>query len=247
MPLFDPHTNKILLEAASKPPRVKRRYGLVGKPARTLSSSGPSRITAGGGGSGVGITGGSSRASMSTPWAGTPAAPGTAMPSGSDIVSQGYWGNVAANADSVLNHYLGWVPDPLIKSGAKQLIKTELAARYLGGMAPTTGLVASLGAAGPAASAAIRGTTAIASMLGLSPTVAGMAGVPTGRFGRLGIEVSAKLPQLAMMGIDPLDWATKAFGAQSALSHMANIGSQTAAAAVGAGGYLERGKRKGIY
>lgn len=219
MPLFEPHTQQLLLEITAKPRRKRTKSRLV--------SSG------GGGGYGGGFPSGKPGTTVGI-WTGTPPAPGTVMPSGSGILGQGIWGQVSQMADPALDHYLSFIPDPLLKFGAKQLAKTGLANQYLRGLGSSSATTAMDIISGGFKSG---GT-------GAAPAYTAGSSSP---FGILGDKVADKLGGLAAMGIDPLDWATKAFGAQSALSHMANIGSQTASAAVGAGGYLERGKRKGIF
>lgn len=260
MPLFDSYTQKLLLELTKKPRRSR-----TGKLTRSTGTStflgatgGPATVAAGGGGVGPGAlpSGPAAPSSVFPGFAGTAPAAGTMMPPGSDIFSQGAWSTVKRMVDPVIDHYSDMIPvigrDPLFKAGAKQFVKAELASRYLGGagmLSPATFAPAGAGSA----MSALAGTTmihgALSSLIGSMPAtaIAGAAGVPTGRFGRLGMEVSKKIPGLMAMGIDPLDWATKAFGADAAYSHMANIGSQTATSAIGAGGYLERGKRKGIF
>ena len=247
MPLFEPYTQNILLEATRK--RTKTRV----TPSSSLSSGG------GGGGGSMGVTG--ATGAMNTPWAGTPVAPGTQMPNIS-IPTQATWGSISKMADSYIDHYLnktnvlgnvvGGVvgavapgkgaaaqnaataigTDPAVKFGVKQGVKTILAQQYLG--SPSGQIMDLPSTIGNAIGQHVHG---------IAPSKPSSGS----RFGILGDKVSGKVGSLAAMGIDPLDWVTNAFGAQSALSHMSNIGSQTANAAVGAGGYLERGKRKGIY
>jgi hypothetical protein len=246
MPLFEPYTQNILLEAT----RRKRTTTRV-----TKSPSGGG----GGGGGSMGVTG--SAGAMNTPWAGTPVAPGTQMPDIS-IPTQATWGSISKMADSYIDHYLnktnvlgnvvGGVvgavapgkgaaaqaaataigTDPAVKFGVKQGVKTILAQQYLGSPSGQIGDIPSI--IGGAISQGVHG---------IPPSKPSSGS----RFGILGDKVSGKVGSLAAMGIDPLDWVTNAFGAQSALSQISGIGSQTANAAVGAGGYLERGKRKGIY
>jgi hypothetical protein len=246
MPLFEPYTQNILLEAT----RRKRTTTRV-----TKSPSGGG----GGGGGSMGVTG--STGAMNTPWAGTPVAPGTQMPDIS-IPTQATWGSISKMADSYIDHYLnktnvlgnvvGGVvgavapgkgaaaqnaasligTDPAVKFGVKQGVKTILAQQYLGSPSGQIEDIPSI--IGGAISQGVHG---------IPPSKPSSGS----RFGILGDKVSGKVGSLAAMGIDPLDWVTNAFGAQSALSQISGIGSQTANAAVGAGGYLERGKRKGIY
>lgn len=68
-----------------------------------------------------------------------------------------------------------------------------------------------------------------------------------GRFGYLGKFVADKLPQLANMGIDPLDFATNTFGADAALADFQNLASRPGKASRTAMGYYGRGKELGQY
>lgn len=58
--------------------------------------------------------------------------------------------------------------------------------------------------------------------------------------------LSDKIPDLVKMGIDPLDWTTKLLGADEAAASMENIGNR-ARSVKSAGGYLIPGQQKGIY
>lgn len=228
MALFDPYTTKILLEA-------------------TLGS---------GVGGGAGYGGPSpfgekkkklkKKSKIQTPSSilyGT-----AAVPPGTNIQTQAMIGGWKQQIDPLFDYY--WdktagkvTSDPLVKFGAKQALKTELAMRYLGGGGlagylsksdtdPKTGLtpedkeslVSSLGGVG--------------SLLGTKKS---------NRFGKLGTKVAEKLPQLAAMGIDPLDWATKTFGADDALRAFTSIPEKTRASLAGSMGYLQKGRSRGFY
>lgn len=67
------------------------------------------------------------------------------------------------------------------------------------------------------------------------------------RFGKIGTLVAAKMPKLAAMGIDPLDFATKTFGADDALAAYTEIPEKVRSSGFGAGGYLTKGMKQGIY
>lgn len=58
--------------------------------------------------------------------------------------------------------------------------------------------------------------------------------------------ISDKLPELAKMGIDPLDWATKLMGADEQAENIAGIPARARSSKT-AGGYLIPGQQKGIY
>ena len=248
MPLFDRYTRSILLEALSNPGSKNPQAPRISKIKKAGGfGGGPAALT-------TAIT---NQPTYTGNWSGTTPAPGTQMPSGADIPSQVAWGKYKTAVDPAIDYYLGKIPilgkDPLVNYGVKQWLKTELATRYLGGTSPTTSLLSDLigGAAGPGLKAivdspAIKNT--LSSLIGAGPgsLATSVIGAPTNRFGNLGQKVSEKLPQLALMGIDPLDWATKAFGADAAAEHIENIPRQTMAA-TSAGGYLQKGKSRGIY
>jgi hypothetical protein len=66
--------------------------------------------------------------------------------------------------------------------------------------------------------------------------------------GPLGSKVATELvPKLALLGYDPLDWVTKAFGADAMAQHVADLANKPRKSALGAGGYLSKGISKGIY
>jgi hypothetical protein len=240
MPLFDPLTTRLLNEAIgpTTPTGPKRISKLVKAPSGGM----------GGGGPAIDKT---KRARYTGSWTGTPEAPGTKMPSGAGIMTQTAWGNYKKTVDPLVDYYMDMLPvvgkDPVLRYGAKQLIKTDLALKYLGagGIASATGkkLASTLGVDTSGAESVLGN---IASSIPGAGTLMGAAGTPTGRFGILGTKVAQKIPELALMGIDPLDWATKAFGADAAAEHISNIPRQTMAV-TSAGGYLQKGKQRGIY
>jgi hypothetical protein len=65
--------------------------------------------------------------------------------------------------------------------------------------------------------------------------------------GRLGQEFSKYTGKLAMLGYDPLDFVTKAFGADSVSAAIQDIPDKQRRSALSAGGYLSKGISKGIY
>ena len=65
--------------------------------------------------------------------------------------------------------------------------------------------------------------------------------------GRLGQEFSKYTGKLAMLGYDPLDFVTKAFGADSVSAAIQDIPDKQRRSALAAGGYLSKGISKGIY
>lgn len=244
MPLFDPLTTRLLNEAIGptpyigKPPSAKKIAKIVKAPTGGF----------GGGGPAIDKT---KRARYNTAWTGTPEAPGTMMPSGAGIMTQTAWGNYKKAVDPMIDYYMDKIPivgsDPVLRFGTKQLIKTDLALKYLGagGLASAAGKKVS-SALGIDTSSAEGVLGSIASSIPGAGTVMGIAGVPTNRFGVLGTKVAEKIPELALLGIDPLDWATKAFGADAAAEHISNIPRQTMGVS-SVGGYLQKGKQRGIY
>ena len=193
------------------------------------------------------------------------------MPSGTNMYSQATWSNYKGLVDRTIDSLglsgadisIGPVKIPTGAAFAgvlyplKQAIKTQLAQQYLGGV---TGSI-------------LTGKDIISALSGLSgsywnplpsgvdpadlaDSIANMVqsqlpnwseNIGQGRFGRFGEEIAKKLPKLAAMGYDPLDWATKMFGADSAARAFGDIATNPRKSALGAGGYLARGTAKGIY
>ena len=120
---------------------------------------------------------------------------------------------------------------PMIEFAAKQAVRTAFAQEYLGGRP------SSFDEYGPAGSLA----------KGLYDTITIKPESKIGRFGKLGQKVAEKMPQIAAMGIDPLDFSTRLFGADDALSAYQGIGSSATNAGLNAMGYLQKGIQKGIY
>lgn len=236
---FDEYTKNILFEALSKPPK-KGKIGIISSKSGGSGSGGPAIDK-------------TKKARYNVAWSGTPEAPGTMMPPGADIPSQVRWGIGKQYVDKVIDSTLGKIPvfGGVVSFPVKQAIKQNLAYQYLG----TTGgkskseldkelKNAGLDPADPDVVSAMSSLTGkLGPMGGLSSLTP--SGGP-GRFGVLGQKVAGKVGDLTLMGIDPLDWVTKAFGADAAAAHISNM--PTAQIGVmSAGGYLGKGKQKGIY
>lgn len=221
MALFDPYTTKILLEATTKK---------------------TSKLVGGSGGAG----GGPKKRKESLV---KPGSPGhtimfgdTKMPSGPfsgpDIYTQAGWSNYAR----MLNQAL----DGTTAGGAIGAVSSLLGSMPIPGMAKTGistiagGVTKALGSGGPMGSGLLDFAAKQAIKTGVANTYL------TG-FGKLGSKVSSKLPGLAAVGIDPLDWSLKAFGADAAFQGLQNIPSKTQAALQSPLGYLQKGKSRGIY
>lgn len=252
MPLFDPYTQKILLEAVGK--RKKKKLGLF---ATTTTPglgtpSAPSKSSSGGAGYGPSSPG-TVTGFKSGPWSGTAPAAGTQMPLGADIPSQVRWGIFKKSWEPMIDDTIGKVPGlgPAAAFAAKQIIRKDLAYRYLGssgtGEFSSDDFKKDMEAKGfkistPEEEAAVK------SAYSKAITSVGGGGPASGsRFGILGDKVAGKVSDLTNMGIDPLDFVTKAFGADAAAAHMSGLGDQTMTAAQSAGGYLRKGKRLGVF
>jgi hypothetical protein len=244
MPLFDEKTSFILNSILVEGITPKTKYKLI--KTKSQSSSG-----------GFGVGGPKidsiKRPIYNKPWTGTEPAPKTVSVPGGNIPRQVSWGKLKQLVDPMVDHYydvaisgVGSIPivggtakvaaasivSPATRFATKQLIKTDLAKRYLG--LGTIGKEGSLG--DMAADAVMSGLNLPQEMLGMKP-----------QFGILGQKIGDKIGDIAKMGIDPLDWVTKAFGADQAASHVENIGASQSLGTTTAAGYLGRGKRSGIY
>ena len=252
MPLFDVYTTKILLEAVSPTSRTKSKYskGLGGGM---------------GGGPQIKDTKVKPGSKASTILYGD-----KKMPSGTDVYTQAIWGNAPALLNTAFSALEGATGGLFGASGLQNLlsggVKSTLINTLSGigskipGIANMSGLA--LGGANFAAKQAIRksladiylgsgpidqGTEAVLKALNPTIDINSFKADKAGRLGKLGKAVAGKTTQLASMGIDPLDWATKAFGAQSALQGYASIPARTQGAGIGGMGYLQKGRSRGIY
>ena len=255
MPAFDNWTKNILLEALENP-----LY-------EASSTPDPFDVDYSISNAGVGLCGYDEVSPLeATPeqiWYGTH----DVMPSGTNMYSQATWSNYKGLVDRTIDSLglsgadisIGPVKIPTGAAFAgvlyplKQAIKTQLAQQYLGGV--TGSILTGKGI--------LSGFCGYALPLppGIDPdkfadTIANMVqsqlpnwseNIGQGRFGRFGEEIAKKLPKLAAMGYDPLDWATKMFGADSAARAFGDIATNPRKSALGAGGYLARGTAKGIY
>lgn len=267
MAIIDDHTTRLLLEAVNKPTTRQKKL--------KKKATGKSTIS-GGYGTGAPKRDDVSplKASPEQIWFGaqTKTPPGTDLPTqamwgyhknwvnralegvtaGSlysmvDSLAQGVGAGVGSLFGLDPNKSAYWtgklINNPLVKNpasaaviefGVKQAVRTKIAQEYLGGT--PTGF--------------FQPGTAEAEMADFFVDVISAKDKPIAgknRFGRLGQAVAAKLPEIAAMGIDPLDFATELFGANAALKAYSNIAGKSAADAAGAGGYLQKGRSKGIY
>ena len=126
---------------------------------------------------------------------------------------------------------------PFIEFAAKQTVRTALAKEYLSGQPTDFKGYGPEGAVAEWMYNAVKFVTP-----GKLPPKS-----KQGRFGEIGDLVAEKLPEVAAMGIDPLDWSTQMFGADEALAAYQGAASAPGRAAMGAMGYLSRGLQKGVY
>lgn len=151
--------------------------------------------------------------------------------------------------------------NPTVAFNIKQMIKTDLARKYMGGGSMSDQelydlAVDKMGLSPNAAELAVDAAQEIKRQIPVIGDDQNVSGLPSGAkvFGRDIPQVqdpamkaiSDKLPELAKMGIDPLDWATKLMGADEAAENMANIPARGRSSKT-AGGYLIPGQQKGIY
>lgn len=128
----------------------------------------------------------------------------------------------------------------------KQSIKADLALDYLGVPSSVGEIERTKSGIGPGTplSMAVKSSLKDKGLMG-GPKHWETSGKP--RFGKLGELVAGKVTDMAAMGIDPLDWVTKAFGADAAYAQLAvGIPAKTAATET-AGGWLLKGRQRGIY
>lgn len=174
------------------------------------------------------------------------------MPSGADMVSQATWANYKNIVDTVMDSIglsgssinlgpFGIKPGQVLAGALypiKQAIKTRLAQEYLGDVPDT---MVSAGTLSDKEMEYLMNNQIKGQLKDFSKNTG------LGRFGRFGMEIAKQLPKLAAMGYDPLDWATKMFGADSASKAYADLATNPRRSALGAGGYLAKGSAKGIY
>jgi hypothetical protein len=137
----------------------------------------------------------------------------------------------------VTKYTITYVTAPFIEFAAKQTVRTALAKEYLSGQ-PTD-----FKGYGPEGAVAewLYNSVKFVTPGKLAPKS------KQGRFGQIGDLVAEKLPEVAAMGIDPLDWSTQMFGADEALAAYQGAASAPGRAAMGAMGYLSKGLQKGVY
>lgn len=133
--------------------------------------------------------------------------------------------------------------NPQIEFVAKQAVRTAFAQQYLGG---SPSKFDSYGPAGSLANALYSGANLVLPLPD-QQVKSSKKNEKYGRFGKIGDLVAEKLPQIAAMGIDPLDWSTQMFGADEALAAYQGAAASPGRAAMGAMGYLSRGLQKGVY
>jgi hypothetical protein len=291
MPLFDQRTTFLLLEAA----------GITGAPTKTGMLR-PKRVkvkSTGPGGAGIGIAGigGGLDADEEKPlnisWEGTPPAPGTEMPVGSDILSQANWAVTKSLVDPMIDYQISMafslpsmlpgiattlgvdstkfakgspeltklglatgLSKILLKNPAeiysiRQQVKSNLAMDYLGMPRKSLSVGSAFVPEDPIA-ALITNELKSKGYAGGSKRESELKikdpkGTSGSRFGKLGELVAGKVADMAEMGIDPLDWVTKAFGADAAYAQLAAGIPNKAIGTESAAGWLSKGKQRGIY
>lgn len=253
---FDQYTKKLLLESIKGP-------GFPGKFKRKKSKTG-------GGGAGMGAP----PVADSTSYPGTPEQQtlyGMSMknmPSGSNWERQVAFANYKSLIDQAfalgltgsgiagtIGSYISAASYP-----AKQAVKALVAQSYLTGQLPTGALGYDQKTTGEAIkllkdiedefekSNQIDPSQRLTS--NTSATLTSMPTTTTSKYGSgsLGSKVASELvPKLALLGYDPLDWVTKAFGADAMAQQVADLANKPRKSALGAGGYLSKGMSKGIY
>ena len=250
MPLFEENTSYRLLQILNEaPPSSSSTYTFKRK---TKSGKGsPSGF--GSGGPPIDKAG---KPKFNKPWTGTDPAPKTINVPGANIPRQVGWGNFKGLVDPMIDFYYDMaiagassIPlagkaagvaaaltlgSPAARYATKQVIKTDLAKRYLGAGGINVAAEGSL--ADTVKDYVFDAIPELKTLTGSKP-----------QFGKLGEKVAGKVGELATMGVDPLDWVTKAFGADQAAAHVNSLGASQALGTSTAGGYLSRGKRLGIY
>ena len=67
------------------------------------------------------------------------------------------------------------------------------------------------------------------------------------RFGKAGERMMARIPEIAAMGYDPMEYVLNKFGAQEASKSIANSAAKEAEQTLSAGGWLRRGRELGAF
>lgn len=128
----------------------------------------------------------------------------------------------------------------------KQAIRSALAAAYLG--YPEKGLYGELfgGSDDDSPEAKIR-----KEIQGFIPDLYAEAGLDPeksrARFGKAGERMMARIPEIAAMGYDPMEYVLNKFGAQEASKSIANSAAKEAEQTLSAGGWLRRGRELGAF
>lgn len=151
--------------------------------------------------------------------------------------------------------------NPTVAFNIKQMIKTDLARKYMGGGSMDDQelydfAVNQLGLSPNSAQLQVDVAQEIKKQIPVIGIDQNISGLPSGAnvYGRdrpkvqdpVMKAISDKLPELAKMGIDPLDWATKLMGADEQAENIAGIPARARSSKT-AGGYLIPGQQKGIY
>jgi hypothetical protein len=171
---------------------------------------------------------------------------------GANLPQQAAWANYKKTIDNLLSGMSGaallsMVPGlsgvgggaaaSAAEYAAKQFVKAQLAKEYLG--VPSVGVAGTVtGAAGQLGSALLSqltGITGSGSLMGAN------------RFGKLGEKLAGRVDELAALGYDPLDWALTQMGAYDASDAIARSAATSSQAAASMGGYLQQGRKLGIY
>jgi hypothetical protein len=221
---FDPYTKKILLEA------IAGSTGSIGRTGKKVKTTG-------------GFGGGAPKIKETKVRPGSKASTimfgDTKMPPGAGIYGQAAWANYAR----MLNKAMEGTTAGGIVSGVSGLLQSlpglgGSKGQAISNIAGAATKVLGMGGGLPGAAADFAVKQAIRS---------GAASAYLSGFGKLGSAVTGKIPGLAAVGIDPLEWSLKAFGADAALQGLAGVPAKTQAALQSSMGYLQKGKSRGIY
>lgn len=142
-----------------------------------------------------------------------------------------------------LNTGPGQLLTPAAEFAAKQAIRSGLAYAYLGLPNPKAGTEEDYVTA--------KMQDILKSQLPKMPGItdeednAGILG--QGRFGPAGQAIAERIPKLAAMGYDPMEYVLNKFGAQEASKSIANSAAKEAEQTLSAGGWLRRGRELGAF
>lgn len=230
MPLFDAYTTKILLEATG----VTGGVGKIGKKSKSKPTLGGG---AGRGAPKIKETKVTPSGSEQTIMFGDTKMPSGPL-SGPGIYSQAGWANYARTLNTALE---GTTAGGAIGGLTSLITSLPIPGASKGAISNyATKMISLLGAGGPIGAAGLDYATKQAIRTGAAEAY--LSG-----FGKLGSAIGGKIPGLAAIGVDPLEWSLKAFGADAALQGLASTPAKTQAALGSPLGYLQKGKSRGIY